>query len=267
MTSMPPGWYDDGHGALRWWDGARWTEHVATPDPEPAAAASEQIADQPTDVLPPELAELQQDADTVPYADGSVQPPEGAYPGGYPGGFPGGTAPAGAFVSATEPKKSKLWIVWVVLGVVLLGIVIAAAVLIPLLFLTANAGGGSGGSADADEAAAIAAVELYDQAWSEVDCDKFITATTEDFRAMIGLEDCAAFEPEATAFSESVENYVVTVTDVEREGDTITVSTTETFGSFFDDDGNPVDESIPVEEDYEYVLVPAGDGWAIDDAD
>ena len=33
MTSTSPGWYDDGHGAIRWWDGADWTEHVATPDP------------------------------------------------------------------------------------------------------------------------------------------------------------------------------------------------------------------------------------------
>jgi len=25
----PAGWYDDGHGRLRWWDGSRWTEHTA----------------------------------------------------------------------------------------------------------------------------------------------------------------------------------------------------------------------------------------------
>lgn len=34
---MPgPGWYDDGTGQTRWWDGAAWTQHVA-PLPEPAA--------------------------------------------------------------------------------------------------------------------------------------------------------------------------------------------------------------------------------------
>jgi len=31
----PPGWYPDpsGQAAQRWWDGARWTEHVGTPPP------------------------------------------------------------------------------------------------------------------------------------------------------------------------------------------------------------------------------------------
>lgn len=27
-ADTPPGWYDDGTGALRWWDGTRWTEHT-----------------------------------------------------------------------------------------------------------------------------------------------------------------------------------------------------------------------------------------------
>lgn len=35
MTT-PAGWYDDGSGSLRWWDGTRWTAHVRTAVP-PAA--------------------------------------------------------------------------------------------------------------------------------------------------------------------------------------------------------------------------------------
>lgn len=31
--SFPAGWYDDGSGRQRWWDGTRWTEHVAPPQP------------------------------------------------------------------------------------------------------------------------------------------------------------------------------------------------------------------------------------------
>lgn len=29
MATAEPGWYDDGTGKQRWWDGARWTEHYA----------------------------------------------------------------------------------------------------------------------------------------------------------------------------------------------------------------------------------------------
>lgn len=35
MSTPVPGWYDDGQGRQRYWDGAQWTEHVA-----PAAGTS-----------------------------------------------------------------------------------------------------------------------------------------------------------------------------------------------------------------------------------
>lgn len=30
-STVPAGWYDDGHGFLRWWDGTQWTEHTQSP--------------------------------------------------------------------------------------------------------------------------------------------------------------------------------------------------------------------------------------------
>lgn len=30
-TAVPPGWYPDGGGRLRWWDGWQWTSHAADP--------------------------------------------------------------------------------------------------------------------------------------------------------------------------------------------------------------------------------------------
>ncbi|MCW2816950.1 MAG: hypothetical protein JWN84_4405 [Nocardioides sp.] len=33
--STPPGWYDDGSGARRWWDGSAWTEHTQAALPPP----------------------------------------------------------------------------------------------------------------------------------------------------------------------------------------------------------------------------------------
>ncbi|MDN4477224.1 DUF2510 domain-containing protein [Demequina sp. SYSU T00039] len=39
MSESPaPGWYPDGHGALRWWDGSAWTEHVQQPAVAPRPA-------------------------------------------------------------------------------------------------------------------------------------------------------------------------------------------------------------------------------------
>jgi hypothetical protein len=36
MTTTPAGWYDDGAGMLRYWDGVAWTPHTA-PSPAPVA--------------------------------------------------------------------------------------------------------------------------------------------------------------------------------------------------------------------------------------
>lgn len=32
-TTAPAGWYDDGSGRLRWYDGTQWTAHYAPPPP------------------------------------------------------------------------------------------------------------------------------------------------------------------------------------------------------------------------------------------
>ncbi|SNT00140.1 Protein of unknown function [Micrococcales bacterium KH10] len=30
---MQPGWYDDGTGTTRWWDGQKWSDQVQPPTP------------------------------------------------------------------------------------------------------------------------------------------------------------------------------------------------------------------------------------------
>jgi hypothetical protein len=270
MATTPPGWYDDGHGALRWWDGAQWTEHVAQPDDEatPAPTEAEIVAsrlgfdDEAAPVQPAAVAASPSGA-----AQPSAQPAHPAevrqpseMTGSPEGSFPGSPA-GGGFAAATQPRNSRLWIVWVVLGVVLLGIVIAAAVVIPLLFLSATSA--NGGAQSDDERAAVAAVELYDRAWQEGDCDAFLTATTEEFQVSNGFTDCATFETDAASFDESFDDYEVTVTDVETVGDQIDVTTTESYTARVDEDGNPTDPT-PAATVYHYTLVEGDGAWVID---
>ncbi len=39
MANVAPGWYDDGSGAQRWWDGQTWTEQRQEPAPVDSPAA------------------------------------------------------------------------------------------------------------------------------------------------------------------------------------------------------------------------------------
>ncbi|MCD1570456.1 G5 domain-containing protein [Agromyces mediolanus] len=47
MKTPPAGWYDDGTGGMRWWDGTRWAEARSTgpgPGPAPSGAATARAA-------------------------------------------------------------------------------------------------------------------------------------------------------------------------------------------------------------------------------
>ncbi|QIG39799.1 DUF2510 domain-containing protein [Microbacterium sp. 4R-513] len=271
MSSTPPGWYDDGHGARRWWDGARWTEQTQTQTPDAVTDAASPVAPAgPDPVHQPEAP-----AAVYPLAaGGSVYPPAAGdpvfptEPGGpvYPPEAGGPYGPGPYAESQPAQKRSKLWIVWVVIGVVVLGLVITAIVVIPMLLSSVFAAGGGIKPGNDDEQAAVDAVQLYDDAWSEVDCDKFFAATTESFRAQIGLAECDSFEGEAQGFSESTDEYEIAVTDISRDGGTITVATTETYLSLTDDENQPLATREPAEVHYEYYVVADGDHWAIDDA-
>ncbi|MFF2485844.1 DUF2510 domain-containing protein [Microbacterium sp. NPDC058062] len=268
MTTTPPGWYDDGHGAMRWWDGTQWTEHVAQPDPEASPAPTEAEIVAGAEAVEPGAPELfatePASPAAPPYAVQEGYASAEGYPQGVYPGTPAGIAPAGGgFAAATEPRStSKLWIVWVVLGVVLLGIVIAAAVVIPLLLLSASTANSAGQSDD--ERAAVATVGLYDDAWQEGDCDSFTAATSEDFRDTVGLLDCATFESQATAFDENFDDYEIKVTDVETIGDQVAVTTNETYTALIDENGQPTDPA-PGATVYHYTLVQADGEWVIDD--
>ncbi len=218
MTTTPPGWYDDGHGVQRWWDGNGWTQHVHAP------AAPAQVEADATQIFEP-------------------------------GGAP-----------LPEAPKSRLWILWVVLGVVVVGLIVAAAVLIPLVIglvtrgLTTPAVTGS----TADERAAIAVVEQYDQAGATGDCEAFLSSTTEGFRIASEIVDCATFDEAVGYFDASTDDYVLTITGVESSADDIVVQTREEY-TLLIDAGTPLDEPQTAYSEYSYTLVEQDGEWFIDD--
>jgi hypothetical protein len=68
------GWYDDGSGRLRWWDGHQWTEHFHTPgvDPSKALATAQATPVSTAARLPDRAAGLLQNASAGRLADAAA---------------------------------------------------------------------------------------------------------------------------------------------------------------------------------------------------
>jgi hypothetical protein len=126
MTT-PAGWYDDGSGRQRWWDGQQWTEHFA---PEAAAPSQPEAPAEPegfSDAVPPVPPIPQSDASGYPGAAAPTYPvTPGAY-GSAPGAYAGGGYPAAAPYGATEPTGPKKMSV---LGLVGLGLAVLGTILV-----------------------------------------------------------------------------------------------------------------------------------------
>ena len=88
MTT-PAGWYDDGSGRQRWWDGQQWTEHVVTAPQTDANPTTDSAAEPDSD--PAREPDIEQS--TTP----SVEPPAAEHDAASP------ESTATATVSATEP--------------------------------------------------------------------------------------------------------------------------------------------------------------------
>ncbi|MEJ1088307.1 DUF2510 domain-containing protein [Microbacterium sp. Mu-80] len=150
--STPAGWYDDGSGRQRWWDGQQWTENFAPEGQNAADAATSEAGipafDPDATVLREDIATpaSQDEQPTQAYPPSDVAAPgyappaapgfadvnaTAAYPGAYQapgtgdqyGAYQGGGAYQGPGEPA-GPKKKVSVIGWIAFGVALLGLLI-----------------------------------------------------------------------------------------------------------------------------------------------
>lgn len=126
MMTTPAGWYDDGSGRQRWWDGQQWTEHFApevAAAPEsptavesaedslddtvirPASETSAAVAAEP-DAQSAAFAAPNETAATTPIGDLPPYAAEGAYPGAAPVAAPGYQTGAPDYAAPAYPAAA-----------------------------------------------------------------------------------------------------------------------------------------------------------------
>lgn len=267
LPSTPAGWYPDGQGGLRWWDGARWTEHTqAAPPVEPPPVEAPPVE---APVEPP-VAPSPHDAPTMlpgtpapempaaapqwpaPATPAPAFPPPSGFPaaGGYPQQGPlqaqpqspyGAPAPAWPQQFPTNSGgggKGKL------IALVGGGVAVVAVVLIVLFAVVLGGGGGPGDTA-----------KDYFDAVVSGDCDG-IDLLSDDFRDSSGIskDDCEDAGGEEYFGGGTSSGCELEVTDEKTDGDEATVDYEVKGCSDSDDD-----------ETGSISLVKDGSDWKVSD--
>lgn len=149
--TIPAGWYDDGSGRQRWWDGSGWTEHTVSTEPatpRPVDGGTTSVPEGDTAAVAPDAADPQArvesqpsqtaDAFAPPYV---LSPTDAGRPVGYApydgGGGQYGTTPYAGDQYGTPsmppqtavdgaPRRARVSVLGIVgLSVVALGVVVS----------------------------------------------------------------------------------------------------------------------------------------------
>lgn len=130
MTT-PAGWYDDGSGRLRWWDGTAWTEHTMQappaaprPDPAPAPDPAPQTASDPRPAFEPPYVAANP---APPAANARVEGPPAGASSPAPALYPGAQAGMGAQTFSAPSAQAKTSVS--VLGIIGLSLTAVGVVL------------------------------------------------------------------------------------------------------------------------------------------
>ncbi|GMA29698.1 DUF2510 domain-containing protein [Arenivirga flava] len=196
MTQAAPGWYDDGTGRLRWWDGAAWSGDVL--DPAPADPIRSLRVERHDDDVDPVVAWARQQA--------AAQ--EAAAPV---------ATPDSAALRARPRRRALPWVLGGLLGAIVL----------------AGAGGAvlamSGAVGDPVDPGAASVVDAYNELWAGGACETAGSVGTAAFIADLGWDDCALLADSQRSFLQSYEDYRVTVDETSVQGELAWVDTSERY--------------------------------------
>lgn len=287
QPAVPPGWYPDGQGGQRWWDGTRWTEHTqpATPAaPQPATPAAPGLHEMPTQVAPqasqptqaPQQSPPGQFAPPAQVPYGQPQQPQFGQPqqqvpygqpaqfGQPPYGQPGFGAPAGG---SGGSKKGLLIGVGAAVGLLLVSCLVGGIFLL-------------GGSGPGD------VVKDYILAGSELDYETQCDLSAKDSRKTMldayEVDDCGTFAEKVDdddgeagfedAYGVSFDDFMddidvdVEIKDVDEDGDEAIVET-KTRYSYTGNDDKVLDEILDGDkvnnETGWYKVLKEGGDWLV----
>ena len=242
--STPPGWYPDGQGGQRWWDGNQWTEHTLPP-PEPQVSDRPAPAEPPAQPGPSDVTQVRPPAPAPRPATARPRPKrasprprcrprwpdrEPAYPARQATQQP--SSPAGrpasrvSQVSRVSPRgrasstpahprgggiSSKV--------IALIGGAVAVLIVLVILFVVVLGGGGG----------PKGTVEDYFSAIQDQDCD-FIDHLSEDNRELLDKDECEDDKDAFFSGEDTCEDSDIEITDEKEDGDKATVEYEVTGG-------------------------------------